>query len=166
MKVWIHVRKLYPYEHPHTHPYESMNTRTQTLPLWTSSNNWAGRSWSSRIHVRKPYPYEHLRMIEPVDLEYGYTYANSTPMSTSEGLSQQILKFTNTRTQTLPLWAPPKNWAGRSWSSWSHCRCLAVDGDVVYHLMHSAGKSWNKSRKMRTPVQVEDLNPGRLHIYC
>jgi hypothetical protein len=38
----------------------------------------------------------------------------------------------NTRTQTLPLWALPKNdWAGRSRDSRSHHRRLAVDGDVA-----------------------------------
>jgi len=63
----------------------------------------------------------------------------------------------NTRTQTLPLWAPSKDWVGKSWSSRSHHRRLAVDGHVAYHLMHSAEKSWNKSRiKCRT----QDLNPG------
>jgi hypothetical protein len=59
----------------------------------------------------------------------------------------------NTRTQTPPLWAPPKDWADRSWSSRSH-------GNVAYHLMHSTGKSWNKSRKCKHQRQVEDLNPG------
>jgi hypothetical protein len=65
----------------------------------------------------------------------------------------------NTRTQTLPLWAPPKNWTGKSWSSQSHHRRLAVDGNVAYNLMHSAGKSWNKSRKIRTPVSSRGLEP-------
>jgi hypothetical protein len=49
--------------------------------------------------------------------------------------------------------------AGRSWSSRSHHRRLAVDEDVAYHLMHSAGKSWNKSRKIRTPVPSQWLKP-------
>ena len=63
----------------------------------------------------------------------------------------------NTRTRILPLWAPSKDWAGKSWNSRSHHRRLAVDEHVAYHLMHSAGKSWNKSRiKCRT----QDLNPG------
>ena len=66
----------------------------------------------------------------------------------------------NTRTQTQLLWAPPKNWTGRSWDSRSHHWRLVVDGNVAYHLTHNAGKSWNKSRKVRAPCQVEDLNPG------
>ena len=37
----------------------------------------------------------------------------------------------NTRTQTLLLWAPSKDWAGKSWSSPSHHRRLAVDGHVA-----------------------------------
>ena len=48
------------------------------------------------------------------------------------------------RTLTLSLWAPSKDWASKSWSSRSHHRRFAVDGHVAYHLMHSAGKSWNK----------------------
>jgi len=63
----------------------------------------------------------------------------------------------NTRTQTLPLWAPSKDWASKSWSSRSHHRRIDVDGHVAYHLMRSAGKCWNKSRiKCRT----QNLNPG------
>jgi hypothetical protein len=45
---------------------------------------------------------------------YEYTYANPTPMSTSKGLStgrsgDSRSHPMNTRTQTLPLRAPPKN---------------------------------------------------------
>jgi hypothetical protein len=49
---------------------------------------------------------------------YEYTYANPTPMSTSEGLSTD-----------------------RSRDSQSHHRRLVVDGNVPYHLMHNVGYS-------------------------
>jgi hypothetical protein len=49
---------------------------------------------------------------------YEYTYANSTPMSTSEGLS-----------------------TGRSGDSRSHHWRLVVDKNVAYHLTHNADKS-------------------------
>jgi hypothetical protein len=61
----------------------SMNTRTQTLPLWAPPKDWAGRSRDSRSHRRRPSmgrrlplkaytnptPYEHFRRTEPVDHE-------------------------------------------------------------------------------------------------
>jgi hypothetical protein len=43
------------------------------------------------------------------------------------------------RTHTLPLWAPLKDWAGKSWGWRSHHRCLAVDGHTTYHWKNSAG---------------------------
>jgi hypothetical protein len=39
----------------------------------------------------------------------------------------------------------------------SHHWRLVVDGNVVYHLMHNAGKSRKKSMKM---CEHQDLNPG------
>ena len=63
----------------------------------------------------------------------------------------------NTRTKTLPLWAPPKDWTGRSGDSRSHHWRLVVDGNVAYHLTHNAGKFWNKSRKVRAPVPSRGL---------
>jgi hypothetical protein len=65
----------------------------------------------------------------------------------------------NMRTQTLPLWAPLKDWAGRPRDSRSHHRRLAVDGVVAYHWKHSTVKSWIKSRKMRAPVPSRELKP-------
>jgi hypothetical protein len=65
---------------------------------------------------------------------YEYTYTNSTPMSTSEGLS-----------------------TGRSKDSQSHHWHLIVNGNVTYHLMHNAGKYRNKSKKR---CEHQDLNPG------
>jgi hypothetical protein len=49
---------------------------------------------------------------------YEYTYANPTPMSTSEGLSTR-----------------------RSGDSRSHQCRIVVDGNVAYHLTHTARKS-------------------------
>jgi hypothetical protein len=65
-----------------------------------------------------------------------------------------ILTPMNTRTQTLPLWALLKDWAGGSRDSWSHHWRFAVDGDVAYHWKHSA---WNKSRKIRALVPSRRL---------
>jgi hypothetical protein len=65
---------------------------------------------------------------------YEYTYANPTPMISSEGLS-----------------------TGRSGDSRSHHWRLVVDGNVAYHLTYNAGKSWNKYRKR---CEHQDLNPG------
>ena len=65
----------------------------------------------------------------------------------------------NTCTQTLPLWAPLKNWTGRSGDSRSHQWRLVVDGNVAYHLTHNAGKSWNKFKKVRAPVPSRGLEP-------
>ena len=54
-----------------------------------------------------------------VQLKYSqHTYANPTPMSTSEGLS-----------------------TGRSEDSRSHHWHLVVDGNVAYHLEHNISKS-------------------------
>jgi hypothetical protein len=55
---------------------------------------------------------------------YEYTYANPTPMSTSEGLS-----------------------TGRSGDSRNHHWRLVIYGNVAYHLTHNAEKSRNKYRK-------------------
>jgi hypothetical protein len=71
----------------------------------------------------------------------------------------------NTRTQILPLWAPPKDSVRRSRDSRNHHRHLAVDGDVAYHWKHSADKSWNKSRKIRAPVSSRELERGWLSIF-
>jgi hypothetical protein len=59
---------------------------------------------------------------------YEYTYANPTPMRTSEGLI-----------------------TGRSGDSRSHQWRLVVDGNVAYHLMHNASKSWKIQEKVRAP---------------
>jgi hypothetical protein len=64
---------------------------------------------------------------------YEYTYANPTPMSTSEGLSTDT-----------------------SGDSRSHHWRLVVDGNVAYHLTHNAGKSRIKSRER---CEHQDLNP-------
>jgi hypothetical protein len=64
---------------------------------------------------------------------YEYTYANPTPMSTSEGLNTDI--------------------SGDSRSQ--HWR-FVVNGNVAYHLTHNVGKSRNKSRKR---YEHQDLNP-------
>jgi hypothetical protein len=56
----------------------------------------------------------------------------------------------NTRTQTLPLWAPLKDWTDRFQDSRSHHRRLAVDGDVAYN-----------PEKWEHPYHVDDLNPDR-----
>ena len=53
-----------------------------------------------------------------------------------------------------------KTWTSRSGDSWSHHWRLVVDGDVAYHLKHNAGKSWNKSRKVRALVPSRGLEPG------
>jgi hypothetical protein len=66
----------------------------------------------------------------------------------------------NTRTQILPLWAPPKHWVSRSRDLQSHDRHLGVDGDVAYHWNHSTVKSWKNPGKCEHPCQVENLNPG------
>ena len=65
----------------------------------------------------------------------------------------------NTRTQTLPLWAPPKDWAGRFRDLRSHHRRLAVNGDVVYHWKHSVVQLWNKPRKIWAPMPSRGLKP-------
>jgi hypothetical protein len=57
---------------------------------------------------------------------YEYTYANPTPVSTSEELS-----------------------TGRSGDSQSHQRRLVVDGNVAYHLMQNASKSWKIQKKVK-----------------
>jgi hypothetical protein len=55
-----------------------------------------------------------------------YTYANPTPMSTSEGLSTD-----------------------RSRDSQSHQWRLVVNGNVYYHhLTHNVGKSWKMQEKV------------------
>ena len=66
----------------------------------------------------------------------------------------------NTCTQILSLWAPLKDWTGRSGDFRSHHWRLVVDGNVAYHLTHNAGKFWNKSRKVRAPVPSRGLEPG------
>jgi hypothetical protein len=68
---------------------------------------------------------------------YEYTYANPTPMNTSEGLS-----------------------TGRSGNSRSHQWRLIVDGNVAYHLTHNAGKSWKIQEKVRAP-RLETWWPNR-----
>jgi hypothetical protein len=74
---------------------------------------------------------------------------------------RRTLTSINIRTLTIFLWAPPKDWANRSWDSRSHHRCLAIDGDdIAYHWKHSANKSWNKSRNMRAPVPSCGLKHG------
>jgi len=40
----------------------------------------------------------------------------------------------NTRTQTLSLWVSSKTEPSNPRDWWSHHRCLAVDGNVAYHL--------------------------------
>jgi hypothetical protein len=57
---------------------------------------------------------------------YEYTFANPTPMSTSEGPSTD-----------------------RSGDSRSHQWRLVVDGNIAYHLTHNAGKSWKIQEKVR-----------------
>jgi hypothetical protein len=59
---------------------------------------------------------------------YEYTYANPTPMSTSEGLNTD-----------------------RFGDSQSNQWRLVVDGNVAYHLTHNAGKSWKIQEKVRAP---------------
>jgi hypothetical protein len=71
----------------------------------------------------------------------------------------------NTRTQILPLWAPLKDLVRRSRDSRNHHRHLAVDGDVTYHWKHSAGKSWNKSRKIRALVPSREPERGWLSVF-
>jgi hypothetical protein len=68
---------------------DAHNTHTYSL-LW--------------IHVRKPYPYEHLRRTEHRQI---WRFSKS-PLASQHA---HILTPMNTRTQTLPLWAPPKDWA-------------------------------------------------------
>jgi hypothetical protein len=62
-----------------------------------------------------------------------YTYTNTIPISTSEGLSRQIS------------------------NSGSHHMHLVVDGDVATTESYSVIKFWNKSRKIRTPVLSQEL---------
>jgi hypothetical protein len=69
---------------------------------------------------------------------YERTHAHPTSMRTSEELS----------------------WIGKSRDWSSHRRCLVVDGHVAYHWKNSAVKSWNKSRKIRTPVSSRGLESG------
>jgi hypothetical protein len=69
---------------------------------------------------------------------YEYMYANPTPMSTSERLS-----------------------TGRSEDSRSHQWRLVVDGNVPYHLTHTAGKSWKIQEKVRAP----GFEPGWVASY-
>jgi len=69
----------------------------------------------------------------------------------------RTLTSMNTRTKILPLWAPPKDWTGRSGDSRSHHWRLVVDGNTAYHLTHNAEKSWNKSRKIRVSVPSRKL---------
>jgi hypothetical protein len=71
---------------------------------------------------------QHRRSQHARTHPYEYTYANPTPMSTSEGLS-----------------------TGSSGDSRSHQRHLVVDGNVAYHLTHNAGKSWKIQEKVRAP---------------
>jgi hypothetical protein len=67
---------------------------------------------------------------------YEYTYANPTPMSTSEALSTD-----------------------RSEDSQSHHWRLDDDKNITYHSTHNAGKSWNKSRKR---YEHQNLNLGSI----
>jgi hypothetical protein len=56
----------------------------------------------------------------------------------------------NTRTQTLPLWAPPKDWAPPADLEIPEVT-NGADGNVAYHLTHNAGKSWKIQEKVRAP---------------
>ena len=58
---------------------------------------------------------------------------------TSARIHAHTLIPMNTRTHTLPLWAPSRDWAGiSSWNLRSHRRHLIVDGNVYSHWMHIA----------------------------
>jgi hypothetical protein len=59
---------------------------------------------------------------------YVNTYANPTPMNTSEGLS-----------------------TGRYGDFRSHHWRFVVDGNVAYHLTHNASKSWKIQKKVWAP---------------
>jgi hypothetical protein len=85
---------------------------------------------------------------------YEYTYANPTPMSTSEGLSTDTSGDSRSHQWRCRT--------GTSGDSRSHqWRCLVIDGNVAYHLMHNAGKSWKMSpmaprhrRERRLPLNA------------
>jgi hypothetical protein len=62
-----------------------------------------------------------------------------------------------TRTQTLSLWPPPKDWAPVDMEILEVTTSLVVDGNVAYHLTYNVGKSQSKSRKR---CEHQDLNPG------
>jgi hypothetical protein len=53
----------------------------------------------------------------------------------------------NTRTQTPPLWAPPKDWAPADLEILEVTNDVSSSTDVSYHLTHSAGKSWKLQQK-------------------
>jgi hypothetical protein len=57
----------------------------------------------------------------------------------------------NTRTQTLPLWAPSKDWAPADLEILEVTNGAVVDGNVAYHLTHNAGKSWKIQEKVQAP---------------
>jgi hypothetical protein len=72
---------------------------------------------------------------------YEYTYANPTPLSNSEGLS-----------------------TCRSGDSRSHHWRLVVNGNITYHLMHNAYKSWKIQEKVRARTRVGSVPLDRSTI--
>jgi hypothetical protein len=70
---------------------------------------------------------------------YEYTYANPTPMSTSEGLSTGRSRDSRSHQWRLVT--------GRSRDSRSHQWRLVVDGNIAYHLTYNARKSWKNPGK-------------------
>jgi hypothetical protein len=65
----------------------------------------------------------------------------------------------NTTYVNPTLMSTLKDCAGTSRDWQSHRRHLAVDGNVIYHWKNNTVKSWNKSRKIRTPVPNRGLEP-------
>jgi hypothetical protein len=129
--LWIHIRKLYPYKHLQ---------RTEHLAYLEIPAITIGASSHMHTNPYETLPHEHLRRTES-SLEilaitidalsrmhtypYEYTYANPTPMSTSEGLS------------TRQIWRFPKSSLLSHW--------VIVDGNNTYHLTHNAGKSCTRN---------------------
>jgi hypothetical protein len=65
----------------------------------------------------------------------------------------------NTRTHTLPLWTPPRDWTDRSLDFLSSHICLVVGGHTI-PLKEYRQKTWNLPRKMGLPVPSLRLKPG------
>jgi hypothetical protein len=62
--------------------------------------------------------------------------------------------WTHACTHTLPLWAPLKDRAGRSWGWRSHHRRLAVDRHITYHWKNRTINPRINPGKCKHPYQI------------